>query len=391
MEFKVYPEKLHNAATQMRELDGMYEEYINTIAEVKSILKQYSLDTSCESLGMINNKMETQKIKHMNSYNKLDDIARLYEECEKSIEGGKQGDIDLVLMKNNAEIDDDNGVRSLQPGVFTQSTGGTKTVFNVFNGTITETDAKGVSICYKLSNQEKLLFVKYITRGFSLAEIWSIYKNYKKIDGKIDSSVEKEILTEMTKLEMQKTREIMDDKSKDGIKPRKKNIPDDYYFYCGDLAVDQLRAKNLLPRDINIYKGAINGCEGKTLAERIANESSCHMEGVKYTYLKTYSEFEEKVKKGEPITNIVCSWGPSGSFKNSEGHGHAMLITRIENGMVYFMDNRGKNETVHMGNNPPQRQNGTNTPQCLSWADFRKYYMDGNDFRGATICEKTGA
>ena len=354
MEFKVYPEKLHNAANQMRELDGEYEAYSKTVAEAKGILQQYSLDLSCESLEKINDRIETQRIKNSVCYNTLDNIARSYEECEKGIKG--ESDSSFLSSSETENVVSLSGRSIATVGVV-------GAIVNKIRNNKDQKESENV-VYNTIRGNAKENYEK-------MKEYWDEYMNSQERKEVILNEL-KDIRDKINRIEKRVIRH------KNGTI---ETIPKDYVDKCGDLTVDQLRVNNLLAYDIDEYDQDINFCQGYSLAWEIYNTKSCHVEGVDYTFLITSNDLTDIIKEKGTITNIVCSWEPGGKYKD----GHAMLISRIENGIVYFMDNRG----TQMPGNPPQREGGTNTPQCLRWEVFKeKYYIDDKSFAGATVCTK---
>lgn len=137
-----------------------------------------------------------------------------------------------------------------------------------------------------------------------------------------------------------------------------------YQGWCGQLAADQLNAKGI----------PVPAANGKDLCNTILNSPS---NGKKYT-TTSYSSFDELVKASEsgPVSNVVLSFNKGGYFTNNAGHG--MVIDRIENGKVYFIDNTSISDTAPTGKN-----NGQYVAQCMSVTDFKKWYFaSGNKSAG---------
>lgn len=143
-----------------------------------------------------------------------------------------------------------------------------------------------------------------------------------------------------------------------------------YRHYCPALVNDQLKAKGIL----NSSVGG-NGCN--IVRNLLANPQKANRP------LVTYNSFDEVIKASQngPVTDVVLSFDKGGFFTYTDskgnGAGHVMMIDRIENGKVYFIDNTGASSTAASGNN------GDYTAQCWSVDKFQKYYFGhGNKSAG---------
>ncbi len=110
---------------------------------------------------------------------------------------------------------------------------------------------------------------------------------------------------------------------------------------------------------------------GKDIASYFANKGTTST-GAKCTSFNSIDDL--LAKNNEPITNVVCSWNPGGwagsADPNSDKynkHGHAMLISRIEDGNVYFMDNRSSMSVRNSGDRHL-------VMQCMSVQEFKNSY-----------------
>ena len=367
MEFKVYPEKLHNAANQMRELDGEYEAYSKTVAEAKGILQQYSLDSSCESLEKINDRIETQRIKNSVCYNTLDNIARSYEECEKGIKG--ESDSSFLSSSETENVVSLSGWNIITGG----GIGIIGSIVNRIRNNKDQKESENV-VNNTIGGNAKENYE-------NMKEYWDEY--YKKRD--------EEILDEMRKRDAAVKERLKRDTQTVRKSPSKSDRvmpPENYKDYCGDYANDQLRDKGLSTFNVDSNeveaKNSVTkmATYGYKFADKLANyghRTITDSNGVtrNVTY-EGYSSFDEMLEKNpQPIYNIVCSWDKGGPFK--ENVGHAMLIDRIENGKVYFMDNR-KN-LKHQDGTPA----AINEPMCLTIDEFKRQY-NGNWHKPGKCC-----
>ncbi len=154
-----------------------------------------------------------------------------------------------------------------------------------------------------------------------------------------------------------------------------KGRPNDptYYQECSKLTYDQLKSQGL------ITDGKETWYSGKSMAKRYA-ELGTTSTGAKCT---GYNSFDEMLaSNNEPITNVICSFDPAGDFIKSKGNGHSMLISRIEDGNVYFVDNRKSMCVRGTGNDHL-------ITQCMSVQEFKNlYYASKNKPNGVTVISK---
>ena len=133
-----------------------------------------------------------------------------------------------------------------------------------------------------------------------------------------------------------------------------------YEQLCGNLTKDQLKLQGLI-------SDADKTWNGKDIASYFANKGTTST-GAKCT---SYNSIDDLINNNsEPITNVVCSFN-KGGWVTSEKYGHGMLISRIEDGNVYFMDNRTSMsvrtaEDRHL------------VMQCMSIQEFKNQYYGKN-------------
>ena len=151
-----------------------------------------------------------------------------------------------------------------------------------------------------------------------------------------------------------------------------------YEQKCGALTYQQLRNDGLTKNDFT--------ASGKDYA-RVLAEKGVTDTGAKCTGYNSFDEMLNSQK--EPITNVVCSWKAGGwvgsadpNSKKYNPDGHAMLISRIEDGNVYFMDNRSDMSDRTAGNRHL-------IMQCMSIQEFKnKYYTKTSNPTGVTVVSK---
>ena len=137
-----------------------------------------------------------------------------------------------------------------------------------------------------------------------------------------------------------------------------------YEGMCASLVTDQLERDGLYkyPRG-----GKYSPADGYAYAKTLINQGKTNT-GAK---VDGYNSFDDLLQKNqEPITNVVISY-LYGGWVNDGTHGHVMLISRIENGKVYFMDNR----------KPPlysvrDKNDRHLIMKALSIEDFKKEYFE---------------
>lgn len=147
-----------------------------------------------------------------------------------------------------------------------------------------------------------------------------------------------------------------------------KNNRSTYQGKCGALTNQQLLAKGIVGS-----KSEVATKDGKDLAANIAKVGTTKT-GYSAT---TYGSFSDLINesKSRPVNNVVLSFNQGGSFRSESGH--AMLIDRIENGKVYFIDNTSASSTAAKGNN------GNYVAQCWTVDAFQKWYFaNGNKSSG---------
>ena len=151
-----------------------------------------------------------------------------------------------------------------------------------------------------------------------------------------------------------------------------------YEKKCGALTYQQLKYDGLTKN---------NSTEkGQDYAKYLANLGTTDT-GAKCTGYNSFDEMLNSQK--EPITNVVCSWKAGGwvgsadpNSKKYNPNGHAMLISRIEDGNVYFMDNRSD-----MSDRTPGDRHLI--MQCMSVQEFKnKYYTKSSNPTGVTVVSK---
>ena len=119
----------------------------------------------------------------------------------------------------------------------------------------------------------------------------------------------------------------------------KRRTGTNYKHNCGKLTSEQLITQGLIDESGRT-------AHGKDLAEYLANNSST-VNGHSAIGYESNSSTQQQVfediinNNGGSLSNLVISYTPTGSFSNTEGHGHAMLVSRIDNGRVYFVDDFG--------------------------------------------------
>ncbi len=87
-----------------------------------------------------------------------------------------------------------------------------------------------------------------------------------------------------------------------------------------------------------------------------------------------FDNFLEATKGKSPLTNIVCSF-TKGSTTSNAKYGHTMLISKIENGKVYYIDNRKE----------CRQADGSYKARCITIKEFKKiYFKPGNNCTGIT-------
>ena len=105
---------------------------------------------------------------------------------------------------------------------------------------------------------------------------------------------------------------------------------------CGVMTRRQLEIQGLVKLDAGIE-------HGKQYARHLYEDSIVnkgHIVLGEETNSKNQVEvFESFINNSNgKLTNLVISFDPKGSFSNTQGHGHVMVISRIEDGKVYFID-----------------------------------------------------
>lgn len=142
----------------------------------------------------------------------------------------------------------------------------------------------------------------------------------------------------------------------DTLKQQRLNKKKDpsYKDRCGALAADQLK-----------YEGLIKnyGANGNDFARGLIKKGTTDT-GATVTGYNTFDDLLNNAK--QPITNVAVSYD-YGGWVTSKEYGHVMVISRIENGKVYFMDNR-KSMSVRTGDKHLEMQ-------CMSIEDFKKDYF----------------
>ena len=129
-----------------------------------------------------------------------------------------------------------------------------------------------------------------------------------------------------------------------------------YEQLCGNLTKDQLKMQGLISDKDKTWNG-------KDIASYFANKGTTST-GAKCT---SYNSIDDLLNSNsEPITNVVCSFN-KGGWVTSEQYGHGMLISRIEDGNVYFMDNRSSMSVRNSGDRHL-------VMQCMSVQEFKNSY-----------------
>lgn len=109
----------------------------------------------------------------------------------------------------------------------------------------------------------------------------------------------------------------------------------DYKHNCGYLVSDQLALLGLTDRELTKFGS------GKYFAKSLA-ESKATIDGHVTVGYESNSSNQREVfedilnSNGGNLSNLVISFNRGGSFSST--HGHVMLINKIENGRVYFVD-----------------------------------------------------
>lgn len=145
----------------------------------------------------------------------------------------------------------------------------------------------------------------------------------------------------------------------------KRNNRTTYKGRCGALTNQQLLEKGIVGS-----KGEVATNYGKDLAKNIASKGTTKTGYKPTTYSSITDLFNES--KNRTISNVVVSYNPGGDFGAPAGH--AMLIDKIENGKVYFIDNTSYSDTAATGKN-----NGEYVAQCWTIAEFQKTYFKSSN------------
>ena len=151
-----------------------------------------------------------------------------------------------------------------------------------------------------------------------------------------------------------------------------------YEQKCGALTYQQLKYDGLTKDNCTE--------KGQDYAKYLANLGTTDT-GAKCTGYNSFDEMLNSQK--EPITNVVCSWKAGGwvgsadpNSKKYNPNGHAMLISRIEDGNVYFMDNRTSMSDRTAGDRHL-------VMQCMSVQEFKNtYYTNNCNPTGVTVVSK---
>ncbi len=384
--FHVKPQELEKAAI---DLDGMNQKIESLNEDVLSVREQvmsYGI-LNRDSILDISKSLQSELTKSRELTAGLHEIKGLYEACEQKC-------TDNALTASGDETGMSAAMGTAAAGLASpvmisgkigngESSGsGTKIVrIQGKDKCIIETDADGNVTVHRLSDEEERIFDEYRRKGLTDEEIWNVLKQHMGPDGTISCAAAIAALKEVNKAkimkEMTDLREEMKSIKRRVIKykdPTKKpeKVPSNYKDKCGDLVVDQLRQKGLIKKD-NVNYEELDYCKGKALAENISKSKSNHVDGVEY---KKYSTFEEmRENNPEPITDIVCSWDGTGSY--DDDYGHTVLITRIEDGYVYLIDNQSDMSTAD-----------SNIPICMTEKEFERRYLKGHHLTGCTVCKR---
>ncbi len=150
-----------------------------------------------------------------------------------------------------------------------------------------------------------------------------------------------------------------------------------YNQLCGDYVHDQLL-------DMGIISGDVPSANGKDFVGMLEGRSNI---GTGYQ-VKTYHD-DGKGKEalqqlmdeanGKPVTNVVFSFEQGASMATSSSAGHVVLVSRIQDGMVYF------SESMDIGSYWYRNQPGVTaegTPISMTLDDFIFNYLNKGHVTG---------
>lgn len=167
-----------------------------------------------------------------------------------------------------------------------------------------------------------------------------------------------------------------DQRELDIINERYKTLPSankGFKGACGAFVFQQLLMQGIVTKT-GAYESTLHGKDyAKVLAKKKVTST-----GYKITNYgdgdNAFDNFLEATKGKSPLTNIVCSFKKGTTTSNTED-GHTMLISKIENGKVYYVDNRSE----------CRQPDGSYAARCITIEEFKQlYFSAGNNCTGIT-------